>query len=171
VADHLVYFTPKPGDGVLLPAGTVHSLGGDLVVFEVQQNSDVTFRLYDWDHVDAQTGQPRPLQVDQALACIDFAQGEVGPVSPVVEAPAERERLFQCEYFRLWRVYGQSPFTVGAVGVPRVLVGLESAGQVDYGGAGYAIGKGDVMLLPAVAGACIFQPHHALSLLEIALPE
>ena len=66
-------FTPKPGDGVFIPAGTVHSLGGDVVVFEVQQNSDVTFRLYDWDHVDAKTGQPRALQVDQALACIDFA--------------------------------------------------------------------------------------------------
>ena len=75
VADHLAYFTPKPGDGVFIPAGTVHTLGGGIVVFEVQQNSDVTFRLYDWDHVDAKTGQPRPLQVDQALACIDFAEG------------------------------------------------------------------------------------------------
>ena len=71
VAEHLAYFTPKPGDGVLVPAGTVHSLG-DLVVFEVQENSDVTFRLYDWDHVDAKTGQPRPLQVEQAMACIDL---------------------------------------------------------------------------------------------------
>ncbi len=58
VADHLACFTPKPGDGVFLPAGTVHSLGGDVVVFEVQENSDVTFRLYDWDHIDAKTGQP-----------------------------------------------------------------------------------------------------------------
>jgi mannose-6-phosphate isomerase len=72
VAEHLAYFTPKPGDAVFIPAGTVHTLGGGLVVFEIQQNSDVTFRLYDWDHVDARTGQPRALQVDQALACIDF---------------------------------------------------------------------------------------------------
>ncbi|MFZ1934161.1 MAG: type I phosphomannose isomerase catalytic subunit, partial [Thermoguttaceae bacterium] len=62
VAEHLVCFMPKPGDGVFLPAGTVHALGGDVVVFEVQQNSDVTFRLYDWDHVDAKTGQRRALQ-------------------------------------------------------------------------------------------------------------
>ena len=53
VAEHLACFTPKPGDGVFVPAGTVHSLG-DVVVFEVQENSDVTFRLYDWDHVDRQ---------------------------------------------------------------------------------------------------------------------
>ena len=95
VAEHLAYFMPKPGDGVLVPAGTVHSLN-DVVVFEVQENSDVTFRLYDWDHVDPKTGQPRPLQVDQAMACIDFAQGAIGPVVPVVEAgdAGLRERLF-----------------------------------------------------------------------------
>jgi mannose-6-phosphate isomerase len=75
VEDDLAWFTPKPGDGVFLPAGTVHTLGGGLVVFEVQQNSDVTFRLYDWGHVDANTGQPRALQVDQALSCIDLCRG------------------------------------------------------------------------------------------------
>ena len=56
------------------PAGTVHSLGGDIVVFEVQQNSDVTFRLYDWDYVDGETGQSRALQLNQALACIDLGR-------------------------------------------------------------------------------------------------
>src|SRR5271163_4072836 len=59
IADHLACFAPKPGDGVFIRAGTVHSLGGGVVVFEVQQNSDVTYRLYDWGHVDAKTGQPR----------------------------------------------------------------------------------------------------------------
>ena len=51
----------KLGDGIFVPAGTVHSLR-DLVVFEVQENSDVTFRLYDWNQVDAKTRQPRVLQ-------------------------------------------------------------------------------------------------------------
>ena len=119
VADHLAYFTPKPGDAVFIPAGTVHTLGDDVVVFEIQQNSDVTFRLYDWGHVDAKTGKPRELEVDQALACIDFARMRAaGLVSPVVEArtPVDRERLFNCEFFRLWRLHGESPFTVGAAG-------------------------------------------------------
>ena len=71
--DLLEGFTPKPGEAIFLPAGTVHSLGKGVVVFEVQQNSDVTFRLYDWDRVDPKTGQPRALQVDQALASIDIA--------------------------------------------------------------------------------------------------
>ena len=156
VADHLACFTPKPGDGVFIPAGTVHSLGGDVVVFEVQQNSDVTFRLYDWNHVDAKTGQPRPLQVDQAMACIDFAKDAIGPVAPVVEetTPVLRERLFHCEHFGLWRLRGESPFSVGAESMPRVLVCLDGEGQVEHGGANYAVGKGDVLLLPAVVGAC-----------------
>ncbi|MGC1616752.1 MAG: type I phosphomannose isomerase catalytic subunit [Candidatus Acidiferrum sp.] len=172
MADELVCFTPKRGDDVFLPAGTVHSLGDDVVVFEVQQNSDVTFRLYDWGHVDAKTGHPRALQVDQALACVDFADGTAGLVTPVVEAttPVERERVFQCEHFWLWRLRGQLPFTVGAAGVPRVMVCTEGAGQVEHGGATYALGKGGVMLLPASVGECVFRPSGAADVLEIALP-
>ena len=119
VADHLACFRPKVGDGVFVPAGTVHSLG-DVVVFEVQENSDVTFRFYDWDHADAKTGKPRPLQIDQAMACIDFSQGTVGPVTPLVETnePLLRERLFCCEHFGLWRLRSDLPFTVGAEATP-----------------------------------------------------
>jgi len=172
-ADDLACFTPKPGDGVFIPAGTVHALGGGVVVFEIQQNSDVTFRLYDWDHVDGKTGKSRALQVEQALDCIDFAQDAAGLVAPVVEGktPVERERLFDCEHFLLWRLRGQSPFTVGAAGMPRVLVCIEGSGQVEHGGATYEVGRGDVWLLPAVVGACAFRPRNAVSLLEIALPE
>jgi mannose-6-phosphate isomerase len=172
VADRLAFFTPKPGDAVFLPAGTVHSMGGDIVVFEVQENSDVTFRLYDWNHVDAKTGKPRALQVDRALACVDFADCAGGLVAPIVEAttPVERERLFHCERFWLSRLHGDSPFTVGAAGVPRVLVCIEGTGQLDRGGATYAVGKGEVFLLPAAIGPCTFQPCSTVSVLEIEIP-
>jgi mannose-6-phosphate isomerase len=172
IVDDLVFFTPKPGDGVFLPAGTVHSLGDGVVVFEVQENSDVTFRLYDWDHIDVKTGRPRPLQVDHALASINFADGAAGLVAPVVEAtaPVERERLFHCEHFWLWRSRGHAPLTVGAADVPRVLVCVEGSGQVERGGATYAVGKGDVLLLPAVVGACVFRPSGEANLLEIGIP-
>ena len=173
LADHLLCFTPKPGDGIFLPAGTVHSLGDGVVVFEVQENSDVTFRLYDWGHVDAKTGHPRAVQVEQALACIDFAHGTGGLVAPVVEAtkPIERERQFHCEHFSLWRLRGRSPFTVGAKDVARVIVCIEGAGQIEHADAIYAVRKGNVMLLPAVVGPCVFRPSSAVNLLEIALPE
>src|ERR1700689_4864403 len=152
VADHLACLTPKPGDAIFLRAGTVHSLGGDLVVFEIQQHSDVTFRLYDWDHIDPKTGKARALQVDKAMACIDFSEGPVGRVTPVVETttPVERESLFHCEHFWLWRLGGRSPFTVVAVNLPRGLVCVEGEGQVDHGDAICSVGKGDVFVLPAV---------------------
>jgi len=173
IADHLVGIVPKTGDGVFIPAGTVHTLGGGVVVFEVQQNSDVTFRLYDWGHVDAKTGQPRPLQVDQALASIDFANSDGGLVTPfvVTTTPVERERLFDCEHFQLWRLRGESPFNVGAAEIPRVLVCIDGSGWLEGGGSAYGVEKGEVWLLPAVVGACEFHPNSAVTLLEIALPE
>ena len=172
VADNVASFMPKQGDGVLVPAGTVHSIG-DVVVFEIQENSDVTFRLDDWGHVDPKTGRPRALQVDQALSAIDVSQGAVKPVSPVVEetAPVERERLFDCDYFRLWRLRGRSPFAVGAAGSPHVLVCIEGTGRVEHRREAYAARKGDVLLLPAAVGACVFRPSGPVTLLEVALPE
>jgi mannose-6-phosphate isomerase len=173
VAGRLASFTPKPGDGVFLAAGTVHSMGGDILAFEVQQNSDVTFRLYDWEHVDAVTGLHRALQTEQAFACIDFEQGTVEPVTPDVETmiPVMRERLFHCEYFSLWRLRGELQFVVGATGRPRVLVCILGTGHLEYAGVDYLMGKGDVLLLPAVVGACVFRPLGKVCLFEIALPE
>ena len=172
IADHLVCIVPKPGDAVFIPAGTVHTLGEDVVVFEVQQDSDVTFRLYDWGHIDSKTNKPRPLQVDQAFACIDFGASNCGLVAPRIETttPVERERLFDCDAFQLWRLLGQDPFTVGATAEPRVLVCIEGSGQLVHKGTPYAVGRGDVWLLPAEAGKCAFQPGGEVTLLEIAIP-
>ena len=172
VADLLVSIAPKPGDAVFIPAGTVHTLGNDVVVFEVQQNSDVTFRLYDWGHVDAKTGKPRPLQVDQAFACIEFGASDSGLVAPRVETtvPVQRERLFDCDAFQLWRLVGKAPFHVGETAEPHVLVCIEGSGQIVHNGNPYAVGRGDVWLLPAEAGECAFQPSGEVTLAEIAIP-
>jgi mannose-6-phosphate isomerase len=172
VTDHLAGITPKPGDGVFIPAGTVHTLGGGVVVFEVQQNSDVTFRLYDWGHVDPKTGQPRSLHVDQALACIDFAGIAGGLVAPHVEtaSPVERERLFDCEHFRLYRLLGEAPFPVGAANEPHVLICIAGAGRIEHHDLPYGVGKGDVWILPAEAGECVFRPSEEITLLEIKIP-
>jgi mannose-6-phosphate isomerase len=144
-----------------------------VVVFEVQENSDVTFRLYDWDQLDPGTGQPRPLQTDQAIACIDFQQGAIGPVTPAVAetTPILREILIQSAHFGVTRITSDVPFVVGETGAPRVLVCLAGNGQLEHAGSKYPFRKGDVLLLAAEVGACSCQPRNATSLLELCLPE
>jgi mannose-6-phosphate isomerase len=166
-------FVPKSGDAVFVPAGTIHTLGNGVVVFEVQQNSDVTFRLDDWGRVDTATGKPRALQVENAIASIDFSEHSAGLSDPVLEPDmaVERRRLFDCKHFRVWRLTGLLPFPVGAVDVPRVLVCIEGKGQIKHGDQRYMLNKGGVMLLPASVGVCNFQPHMPVVLLEIAIPE
>jgi mannose-6-phosphate isomerase len=133
----------------------------------------VTFRLYDWDYIDSETGQRRSLQVDQAMACIDFERGAVGAVVPVIEGtkPALRERLFHSEHFGVTRISGQLPFMVGAAGSPRALVCLAGEGHIEHAGMPYALARGVLLLLPAVVGACSFRPNGVVTLLEISLPE
>jgi mannose-6-phosphate isomerase len=171
VAEQLASFRPTPGDAVFMQAGTVHS-ASDVVVFEVQQNSDVTFRLFDWNLLDERTGRRRPLQVDQAMTCIDFAQGAVEACIPRVEQvnPVLREKLVQCDQFGVTRISGQVSFVVGAAQTPRVLVCLGGRGELEHSDTGYAVGKGDVILLPAVVGACLFHPQAVVSVLEVSLP-
>src|SRR5207248_9642633 len=104
VADCLHSFTPRPGDCLFLKAGTVHAVGGGVLLAEVQQTSDATFRLFDWNRVDAQ-GRSRALHVEQALACIDWDQGPVAPrhVPDFDREPGrpERHALVSCPYFEL----------------------------------------------------------------------
>jgi mannose-6-phosphate isomerase len=170
---HLPNFRPVAGQGVEIDAGTVHSLGNGVMVFEVQENSDVTYRLYDWDHIDSKTGKPRDLQIDQALGCVDFGQGRVGPIRPAVEttAPVRREKYFDNTHFRLWRLQGEAPFDVGMDGEARILVCIDGAGHVEHDGEDYGMTRGAVILLPAIIGVCRFRPTGMATVLEIAMPQ
>ena len=172
VADELAEFVPLAGDAVLIRAGTVHSLA-DVVVFEIQQNSDVTFRIYDWNHIDPRTLQRRPLQVEKAMACIDFEQPAVTPLTPrmMERRPVLREKLIDCEQFAATRISGREPFVVGKAQTPRVLACLAGKGHLEYAGQSYTFGRGQVLLSPAVVGECLCRPHGAICLLEISLPE
>lgn len=171
--DQLVRVTPKAGEVFFTPAGTVHSLGDGVVVFEVQQNSDVTFRLDDWGHIDPLTGQPRPLQVEQALASVRLQAGDAGLVTPVLEStlPVKRQRLLSCEHFIVWRFEGSLPFPVGHPHLPRVLVCLRGSGAMLYSDGSIPVARGQVWLLPAIIGVGEFRPNGPVTLLEIAIPE
>jgi mannose-6-phosphate isomerase len=94
------------GDVVFIPAGTVHALLAGLVVAEVQENSDTTYRVYDWGRLGAD-GQPRPLHIEKALEVIDFSRVEPGLARPEVIAERnglKRERLVACPHFVVERI-------------------------------------------------------------------
>jgi len=164
-------FVPQEDDAVFIPSGTVHTVGG-AVVFEVQENSDVTFRLYDWDRVDAKTGKPRELQVNKAIDCIDFDQVDIGPVPPRESTEIQHaETLFDNQHFKLWRIRSESNFTVGRENEPVLLVCTEGKGRLEHNGKPYILERGEVMLLPAIVGPLEFKPEGHITLLQIAIPE
>ena len=168
VADHLHSFKPQTGDSILIKAGTVHTLDG-VVVFEIQENSDITFRLYDWDRTDEKTGKPRELQIDKALACIDYRQINIGPIT-VNESLYIKRLILQSDYFLVWRHQNNHDFNVGELNEPRILVCIDGTGNIDCGDTQYFVKKGQVFLLPAVMGICSFKPEYAITLLEIGIP-
>jgi mannose-6-phosphate isomerase len=93
------------GDHVCVPSGTVHAIMGGALIAEIQQNSNTTYRVYDWNR--APGGRPRPLHVDKALDVIDFAQAEPMPRPPeLIEAQDGRRRSLLCRnrYFTVERV-------------------------------------------------------------------
>jgi mannose-6-phosphate isomerase len=164
VAGLLHAFTPSRGDCVFLEAGTVHAIGADILLFEIQQTSDITFRLFDWNRVDATTGRPRALHIEDGLACTDLARGPVDPVVPARDG--DRDRIVECRYFSLHHQVGDRPMTIGAPGECRVAVCLQGRGRV----ADETIEPGDVLLLPAALGAVTAVPDGTLRLLECGIP-
>ena len=100
IQDHLNIKKVKRGDCIYIPAGTVHSLGKGQVVYEVQQPSDLTYRLYDWDRMD-EAGKSRELHIDKALKSIDYGIVDV-KVSNLYDLKLQQQQehvIFKSEYF------------------------------------------------------------------------
>jgi mannose-6-phosphate isomerase len=181
VADCLHSFAPRPGDCVFLPAGAVHAVGGGVLMAEIQQTSDATFRLFDWDRRDAQ-GKPRALHIEESLASIHWDQGPVLPLHvaefapPGKEGEEPRERstrrteLVRCGYFHLDHVSGSEPFTVGGTGALQMLLVLGGRGWLDGSGGAEPLTAGQAWVLPAGGLAVPVRPHLWVSCLLCTLP-
>ncbi|QDT74355.1 type I phosphomannose isomerase catalytic subunit [Lacipirellula limnantheis] len=167
-------FAARVGDCVFIPAGTVHALGAGLVIAEIQQASDTTFRLHDWDRVDA-AGKPRPLHVEESLATIDYARGPVASQHPQFIA-SSIERLVACDKFLLDRLKladGGSA-TIGGDGSFHLLAVLEGGAaittQTTSGPREEVLSAGQTALLPAAAGRAKIASQGNLTLLDVSLP-
>jgi mannose-6-phosphate isomerase len=144
-------FAPKIGDFIYLPAGTVHAVGGGVLFAEIQQTSDATFRLFDWNRVDAH-GKPRPLHLEQAFASIHWDQG---PIEPIAANGAARQHLVTCPYFEIERRRWAESTELGGVGRLQALIVTEGCGRFANG---EFFMPGDVWIFPAA------MPPVALSL-------
>jgi mannose-6-phosphate isomerase len=152
-------FEPKPGDCIMIPAGTVHAIGAGIVLAEIQQMSDATFRVHDWGRLGPD-GKPRPLHLAEALESTDF---DTGPVNPLVTSPepiagGTRERLSRCPYFAVERLELTGPAPVGRDDRFTIVVGLGGAARLFGADTETAIELGTSVLLPASIGPCQVVP-------------
>ncbi len=170
---HAIY--PQCGDCVFIPAGTVHALGAGLLVAEIQQASNTTFRLFDWNRVDA-NGQPRPLHIDQSLEVIDF---DSGPRPLQTAQPTDlpgRQRLVSCDKFVLDRLQTMetSPDenTHQLAGDGRLHLVTVPTGEATFVWNTHAetVTCGQSLLLPASMDTLAFQLAPGTMLLDMYLP-
>jgi mannose-6-phosphate isomerase len=174
VAECLHGFAPRPGDCVFLPAGTVHGVGGGVLLAEIQQTSDATFRLYDWDRRGAQ-GKPRPLHLEEALASIHWDQGPVAPVHiPDLTAGVGERRelpLARCSYFRLDYMEDRVPFRLGEQQRLQAVLVVRGGGRMRCADDEQALAVGQAWVLPAMTRAVECLPEPTLGLLRCTLPD
>jgi mannose-6-phosphate isomerase len=138
----------SPGDVIYNPPGTVHAIGAGILLFEIQQASDLTYRLYDYGRRDAQ-GRTRELHVDKALEVVDLRPGERAKVVPVA-LTANGERLVACEHFAMerWRVTGRQAFAVDPARFETLTV-VEGALTLAWEAGELALGWGATVFVPA----------------------
>ena len=96
VAHQVHSILPEKGDSIFIESGRLHAIGAGFLIHEIQQNSDTTYRVFDWNRTDS-TGTPRDLHVRESLACIDFTDFQ-----PAMDTPQE-DTLATCPYFHTTR--------------------------------------------------------------------
>lgn len=139
VAEQIHGFPIKAGDAMFIPSGRVHAIGTGNLILEVQQNSDTTYRVFDWNRLGLD-GQPRELHVAESLESIDFDD-----IEPTVVQP-QGDLLVECEFFRVERWALDASRTSAG---PGFAVFSVVEGSVDCGGRQFA--RGAFFLLPETA--------------------
>ena len=151
VADCLHRLSVRPGDAMFLPSGRVHAIGAGLVIFEIQQNSDTTYRVFDWNRVGLD-GKPRALHLDQSLASIDFNDFEPALIrgEPTEKGPANAQTLVSNPLFKVevCRLQNRQSMLFSASN-PRIIGLLEGRVVAADGVNSVELGKGQFCLVPS----------------------
>lgn len=160
VAELVHQIIPCAGDSIFIPSGRLHAIGGGLLIHEIQQNSDTTYRVFDWNRLGLD-GTPRALHVEQSLASIDFSDFE-----PTMDEPAGNT-LACCEHFETQRHFLRTGDAIRNPDPHRFSILSVVSGSLQSDG-GRTFGKGSFMLLPR--GASPLVANGETVLLQITLP-
>lgn len=164
------------GNVIFVPAGTVHALGPGTIVAEIQQNSDTTYRIYDWGRL-GNDGQPRPLHIADALEVIDWEQTEPALVAPQPTMSNPNgigvEELAQCAYFHTERIVmgGGRVYTGRCTGESyEIWAVISGAVQLEWSGGQIDLSRISWVLLPASLGEYRITARSASMLLRVITP-
>ncbi|MCX7418022.1 MAG: class I mannose-6-phosphate isomerase [Planctomycetia bacterium] len=165
VVECLNTFPARVGDVISVPAGTVHAIGGGVALAEIQQPSDVTFRLFDWNRLDA-SGQTRTLHIAEAMQCIDFSREPEKPLSPrwldpqlfaattlQANGSTRHEELIRSEHF-LWQRHqlARASFKLTECGRCRIVSLIAGAAELSSLNGRELLLPGNTLLIPAHCG-------------------
>ncbi|MEK7369355.1 MAG: type I phosphomannose isomerase catalytic subunit [Planctomycetota bacterium] len=148
----------RPGDVIFIPPGIVHTIGPGIILLEVQQNSNVTYRLYDW-------GRPRELHVQKALDVIDFASStrhKQDKMQPILLSPPPRKRelLLKCEKFVLESLELDVQCDIDDMRTFHILTVIEGLSKIAYGRSeAVEVSAGESVLIPAALQGYKLYPH------------
>ena len=160
VAECVHALTPQPGDSILIESGRLHAIGAGFLIHEIQQNSDTTYRVFDWNRTGLD-GKPRQLHIAESLASIDYADHE-----PTMDAP-DGETLAACPYFKTTRKDLAAGDTIGNPVAGRFSIVIVVDGSL-LSAAGRVLEKGRFILLPRDASPLTAQ--QTASVLLVTLP-
>ena len=168
----LHYETVSPGDIYFMPAGRIHAIGSGVLLAEIQQTSDVTYRIYDWDRVDDR-GQPRELHTDLALDVIDFTfhQEYRTPYQPLKNSTVT---AVDCPYFTTGVIHLDQPLEkdFNLIDSFVIYMCMEGTAGITYPGGTELIQKGQTLLIPAeLKNLALIPAETGTTLLEVYIKE
>ncbi|MEG1585923.1 MAG: type I phosphomannose isomerase catalytic subunit [Bacteroidales bacterium] len=169
--DVLQRYEVKSGDVFFLPAGRVHAIGSGLFVAEIQQTSDVTYRIYDYNRLDKE-GNRRELHTDLAMDAINYE------VLPTYQTEYEHQEnkpveLVDCKYFHANLLELDEPMQRDLKSKDSFVIYICSAGKgaiKDAEGNSVEVKQGDTILVPAIYADLLITPESNLNLLEVYIP-